>query len=198
MVSGLWEGQKSASLAQMKLLGLFLLMALPLMGSEWVELFDGKTLKGWNNQGDANWAVKNGEITADSGEVCLLTTSEKYKNYELVLEFKAAIGTNSGVFLNTEAKVKDEAVDCYEINIAPPSNPFPTGSIVKHHKIEKQGEKDAWRSYKLRVENGVITVTLDGKELVTYTAKKPRPEGYIGLQKNQGKIAFRNIRIRKL
>jgi len=154
MVSGLWEGQKSASLAQMKLLGLFLLMALPLMGSEWVELFDGKTLKGWNNQGDANWAVKNGEITADSGEVCLLTTSEKYKNYELVLEFKAAIGTNSGVFLNTEAKVKDEAVDCYEINIAPPSNPFPTGSIVKHHKIEKQGEKDAWRSYKLQATSG--------------------------------------------
>ena len=182
----------------MKLIALMILMVLPVLGGEWVTLFDGKTLKGWTNQGDANWAVKDGAITADTGEVCLLTSAEKYENFELELEFKAAIGTNSGVFLNSEAKVKDEAVDCYEINIAPATNGFPTGSIVKHHKIEGQGEKDEWRSYKLKVEKGTVTVILDGKELVKKKMEKPRPAGFIGLQKNAGLISFRNIKVRKL
>lgn len=182
----------------MKLLSLFLLMALPVMGGDWVSLFDGKTMKGWTNQGDANWTVTDGALTADTGEVCLLTSAEKYENYELELEFKAAIGANSGVFLNSEAKVKDEAVDCYEINIAPPGNPFPTGSIVKHVKVEGEGEKDEWRTYKLKVNQGTVTVILDGKKLVEHKMAKPRPAGLIGLQKNAGKIAFRKIRVRKL
>ena len=154
-------------------------MTLPGLGGEWVTLFDGKTLKGWTNQGEANWSVKDGVITVDSGKGCLLTTDEKYENYELELEFKAAIGTNSGIFLNTEAKVKNEAVDCYEINIAPPSNPFPTGSIVKHKKIEGQGEKDEWRSYKLKVEKGTVTVVLDGKELIETQDGEATPCGIL-------------------
>lgn len=182
----------------MKLICIMILMSLPVFGGEWVSLFDGKTLQGWTNQGNANWSVKDGSITADTGEICLLTTNEKYENYELELEFKAAIGTNSGVFLNSEAKVKDEATDCYEVNIAPATNGFPTGSIVQHHKIEGQGEKDEWRSYKLKVENGTVTVILDGKELMNYKVPKPRPAGFIGLQKNAGLISFRKIKVRKL
>lgn len=182
----------------MKITLFFLMLALPVFGGEWIDLFDGKSLKGWTNQGDANWKVEDGSLTADSGEICLLTTDAKYENYELEAEFKAALGTNSGVFLNTKAKVADEATDCYEVNIAPPSNPFPTGSIVKFVKVEGQGEKDEWRSYKLKVEKGTITVILDGKEIAKHTAAKPRPAGFIGLQKNKGKIAFRKIRVKKI
>jgi len=64
---------------------------------------DGKTLNGWTKQGNANWSVNAGVITADTGEICLLTTNKKYDNYELELEFKAAIGTNSGIFLKTDS-----------------------------------------------------------------------------------------------
>ena len=140
----------------------------------------------------------DGTLSADTGEICLLTTKAKYDNYELELEFKAAIGTNSGVFLNTEAKVNDEAVDCYEINIADQTNGFPTGSVVKHVKVEGLGEKDEWRKYHLTVNQGTVTVILDGKKLYEYVANPVRPAGFIGLQKNKGLIAFRNIRIRKL
>ncbi|MDA7876829.1 DUF1080 domain-containing protein [Akkermansiaceae bacterium] len=182
----------------MKLFALFLLLASPLFANDWVTLFDGKTLKGWTNQGNANWKVEDGAITANEGDVCLLTTEKKYENYELELEFKAAIGANSGVFLNSEAKVKNEAIDCYEINIAGADNPFPTGSIVKHHKVTGQGEKDDWRSYRLIVNKGVVTVILDGKKLVSYSPKNPRLAGLIGLQKNAGKIAFRKIRVKEL
>lgn len=180
------------------ILPLLLVLAPFTFAGEWADLFNGKTLAGWVNQGDANWSVKDGTITADTGEVCLLTTEGKYENYELELEFKAALGANSGIFLNTEPKVTDEAVDCYEINIADPTNPFPTGSVVKHVKVEGLGEKNEWRKYHLKIDRGVVAVTLDGKKLFEYVANPVRPAGFIGLQKNSGRIAFRNIRVRKL
>ncbi|MDA7881533.1 DUF1080 domain-containing protein [Akkermansiaceae bacterium] len=182
----------------MKITAILFALVLPLFGGEWVALFDGKTMKGWTNQGEVNWTVSDGTLTADKGKSSLLTTDKKFENYELELEFKAAIGTNSGVFLNTEAKPKNVVTDCYEINIAPPDNPFPTGSIVQHIKVEGQPERDEWRTYKLKVDKGTVTIVLDGKEVVNLKITKPRPAGYIGLQKNSGKIAFRNIRIKEL
>jgi len=182
----------------MKTLTILLLSTLALSANEWVSLFDGKTLAGWTSHTDINWTVQDETITADSGPVGLLLTDQKYENYELKLEFKAAIGSNSGIFLNTEPQVKDEATDCYEINIADPTNAFPTGSVVKHVKIEGKGEKDDWRSYHLIVNQGVVTVTLDGDKLYEYVANPRRPAGFIGLQKNKGRIAFRNIFIKEL
>ncbi|MFT4901877.1 MAG: hypothetical protein ACI81V_001156 [Lentimonas sp.] len=169
-----------------------------IQASEWKQLFDGETLEGWEAQGAVNWAVVDGAITAHLGEISLLTSKEKYLNYELSLEFKAAVNTNSGVFLNSEKKIKDEATDCYEVNIAPPTNSFPTGSIVKFLSIKGQGEYNEWRSYRLTVRDNTIRVVLDGKLLYDVMVQAPRPAGHIGLQKNRGAIAFRNIWIREL
>ena len=182
----------------MKFCAILCALVLPVWAGEWVDLFDGKTMKGWTNQGDVNWMVKDGALTADKGDVSLLTTEKKYENYELQVEFKAAIGTNSGVFLNTEADPANVVTDCYEVNIAPPDNPFPTGSIVKHVKVEGLAEKEEWRSFKLTVNEGTVTIVLDGKEVVKRKMAKPRPAGYIGLQKNSGKISFRKVRIKEL
>jgi hypothetical protein len=35
----------------------------------WTQLFDGKTLKGWNTVGNANWQVVDGLIQATAGMV---------------------------------------------------------------------------------------------------------------------------------
>lgn len=182
----------------MKLIVILAALALPLMGGEWMSLFDGKTMEGWTNQGNANWEVKDGALTVDRGDVGLLTWKDQFENYELEVEFKAALGTNSGVFLNTLAKVKDPGSECYEINIAPSDNPFPTGSIVKHRKVEGVVEKDDWRRFRLIVNRGKVTVILDGKTILEHQMAKARPAGLIGLQKNSGKVAFRKIRLRKL
>ena len=40
----------------------------------WTTLFDGKTLKGWNLQGNANWEVVDGVIQATSGNGNLVST----------------------------------------------------------------------------------------------------------------------------
>jgi hypothetical protein len=165
---------------------------------EWHELFDGKTLNGWKAVSGANWRVEEGAIVVDDGPQGLLIHEDTYGDYELSVEFKAAKGANSGVFLNTADRPKDVKVDCYELNIAPPENPFPTGSIVGRKKAEGAGETDGWRKFEVRMEKGHLTVKLDGKVVIDDSFEPAPKEKGLGLQKNSGRVAFRNIRVRKL
>jgi len=167
-------------------------------GAEWTTIFDGKTLNGWKSTSDANWRVEAGTIVVDEGMGGLLIHEDTYKNYELDVEFKAAKAANSGVFLSTKEKPRNLTTDCYELNIAPPDNPFPTGSLVARKKVEGAGETDAWRRFEVRVADGRVTVKLDGKEVLDHRARPPAVGIRIGLQKNSGRVAFRNIRVRKL
>lgn len=161
-------------------------------------IFDGKTLKGWKATSNANWRVEGGAIMVDEGERGLLLHKDTYENYELTIEFKAAKGTNSGVFLNTLPKPASVTEDCYELNIAPPDNPFPTGSLVGRKKIEGAGESQEWRKFEIRVLKGHVTVKLDGRQVMNYQPEKPASGNRLGLQLNSGQVAFRNIRVKNL
>ncbi|MGV3486068.1 MAG: 3-keto-disaccharide hydrolase [Planctomycetaceae bacterium] len=172
----------------------------------WVRLFDGYTLFGWEIASAANWRVEDKAILVDSGDQGLLCTSVAWADYELSLEFKSDADTNSGIFLRTPLKPADPNVDCYEVNIAPTDNPFPTGSIVGRQKVSagKPGSEAApldagkWHHYEMHVVGGEVTLHLDGQEVCKYTDPVPLAAGRIGLQHNQGKVAFRNIKIRPL
>lgn len=176
--------------------GLFSLAALA--QGDWIELFDGRTLEGWERQTQANWRVADGAITVDDGEKGLLVTTRQWTDYELEISFLAEKGAKSGVFLSTKKTVTDPATECYELNIAPDSNPFPTGSLVGRFKVADAGESPEWRSFRVRVESGTVTVWLDGRQIAEYKDRKPLPGGPIGLQFNEGKVQFRNIRLRNL
>ena len=167
-------------------------------GDAWISLFDGKTLNGWKIQNDGNWRVEDGAIVVDQGEIGLLTTEKEWTNYEFEVEFRAQIASNSGIFLSTKPVVADESKDCYEVNIAPPSNPFPTGSIVKREAFVGAGEKVEWRKYRMSVKDGHVQVWLDGEKTADYQDENPLKSGLIGLQLNQGKVEFRGIRVRVL
>ncbi|MDP6058780.1 MAG: DUF1080 domain-containing protein, partial [Pirellulaceae bacterium] len=65
----------------------------------WISLFDGETLFGWQPRTDANWRVEAGAIVVDDGTKGLLTTTTRFADYVLKIEFRSAVGTNSGIFL---------------------------------------------------------------------------------------------------
>ena len=101
-----------------------------------ISLFDGETLFGWKAASKADWQVVDGEIRVDAGEPGLLCTTTQFADYVLRVDFRAAADTNSGIFLRTSPRPKNVQGDCYELNIAPPANPFPTGSFVGRKKVE--------------------------------------------------------------
>lgn len=168
----------------------------------WIRLFDGQSLVGWEAAGQANWRVKDGAIEVSEGEVGLLVTTSLWHNYELQFEFQSDTETNSGVFLRTPPRPTNPAKDCYEWNIAPLSNPFPTGSLVGRSRIptnqEMKSDPERWYTAKLKLIEGEVTVSIDGKEVLKYVDPNPLGAGHIGLQHNKGRAAFRNIQIRPL
>lgn len=175
---------------------------LPLSQKElaagWIRLFDGSTLYGWQASSDANWQVVDGTITVSEGKKGLLCTTSSFSNYLLSLEFRSAPGTNSGIFLHTSAAPTDPASDCYELNIADADNPFPTGSLVKRKKVAGNFDRKDWQRYEVTVLDDSITVLLDGQQILQYQDSEPLQRGLIGLQLNEGKVAFRNIKLKPL
>ena len=170
-------------------------------GEGWIRLFDGHTLFGWTIAGDANWRIEKGAIVVDAGDVGLLCTSLPWRDYELELEFQSDPETNSGVFLRTPLQVGDPARECYEVNIAPPDNPFPTASIVQRQKVEEvieTAETNGWRKMAVRLVGGQLEVRIDDRLAIRYEDPDPIPSGRIGLQHNSGRVAFRDIQLRPL
>jgi Domain of Unknown Function (DUF1080) len=169
----------------------------------WISLFDGHSLFGWeSNASDVNWAVAEGSITADAGPKGLLLTYTPFADYQFRCDYKMAAGGNSGVFLRTLHEPKDVLKDCYEVNIVD-EHPegYLTGSIVGLQKTAEpiQGSGD-WHTLLLAANGTKITVAIDGKEVCAYDDTRPeaRRSGLIGLQKNAGKIEFRNITLKPL
>ncbi len=164
----------------------------------WVSLFDGQSLYGWKATSKADWAVVDRTITVSKGDRGFLRTTTQFGDFELELEFKCDQGTNSGVFVHTPPKPKSPAWDCYEINIAPSDNPFPTGGIVGRAKGSPAEHADEWRAMRISVSKGEVVVNVAGTETCRYQDPKPLGRGYISLQLNKGKVSFRNIIIRPL
>lgn len=169
----------------------------------WIELFDGGTLFGWEAVGDASWRVENGVIRTNGEKAGFLMSTMEFADFELHAEFLAEPGTNSGIFLRTPLEPTDPARDCYELNIAPADNPFPTGSFVARKKVAPQDaapddDTPRWRTIHVRAEKGTFTVDLDGERVLVYEDPAPIAIGHIALQSNKGPISFRHVRLRPL
>ena len=164
----------------------------------WIALFDGHSLFGWTPNTDADWRVENGTIVVESGMPGLLCTTSQFSDYVLKCDFRAPASTNSGIFLHTPMKPMDPAKDCYELNIAPPDNPFPTCSLVKRIKASGNFVSEDWQTFEVTIVGGSVKVAINGQQVVDYTDPQPLRRGHIGLQLNQGRVAFRNIKLKPL
>ena len=165
----------------------------------WISLFDGQSLFGWKAHSKAVWSIKEGAVGVSSGEKGLLCTTVPFDNYVLKADFRAAKGTNSGIFLRTAPVVgmDDIKTKCYELNIAPPDNPFPTGSFVGRQKAKEVPERaDEWQTFEVTLNGGKATVKLNGEEVLTYDDPAPIGRGLIGLQLNTGAVEFKNIKLK--
>ena len=71
-----------------------------LPGEDWVALFNGKDLTGWQKIGDEQWTVEEGGIlhgVAVTKAYGYLRTEKNYKDFQLALHFKCEGDGNSGV-----------------------------------------------------------------------------------------------------
>lgn len=180
--------------------------------SEFKSIFNGKNLDGWKIHGTEEWYVNDdGHLVCESGpdeEYGYLATEEKYKDFELQLEFKQEADGNSGVFFRSS--LDGTKISGWQVEVAPPNND--TGGIYESYgrgwlkKIPDEKEDilnmGEWNKMRIRVQGDQVTTWLNGEQMVDFSDEKiGEANGVIALQIHSGggiKVLWRNLRVKTL
>jgi hypothetical protein len=172
-------------------------------GPGWTQLFDGKSLDGFDQVGTANWRVEDGALVADkstSPQGGHLVTKNSYKDHMIYVEFWTDEKANSGVFVRCKDPKKIGARDCYEFNIfdTRPDPSYGTGAIVyfaeANPALKAAGK---WNTMEISANKRQLTLTLNG----TKTADVNNgffEEGHFTLQWGAGVVKFRKVAVKPL
>lgn len=176
--------------------------------SDWVSLFDGKTLDGWvQKNGLATYAVENGAIvgrTAPNSPNSFLCTTRDYGDFELEFEVKVDKDLNSGVQIRsktqepTEAeKAKNEVGRVYgpqvEIEWGPAEAGYVYGEstgrgwLTPEERLKPHDHfiNEGWNRYRVIAQGPRIQTFINGRQIEDLTDApiyETHPSGFIGLQ----------------
>ena len=200
--------------------------ALRSQSSDWVSLFDGKSLKGWKaNENAASWKVSGGCLAANGARSHLFYTGNvrgaKFRNFELEAEVMTWPGGNSGIYFHTAYQEKGWPDKGFEVQI---NNTHvgegnyrerkKTGSLYGVRNQYKTLVKDnEWFRMNVLVRGKNAQVRVDGTLVVDYTEADPPlvasdaasagrvlSAGTFALQGHDAgsKVMFRSVRVRPL
>tara|TARA_R110002049_G_scaffold38978_4_gene120401 strand:- start:2488 stop:3198 length:711 start_codon:yes stop_codon:yes gene_type:complete len=185
----------------------------------WKELFDGKTLIGWNQKGgQAIYRVDEGcivGVSVENSPNSFLTTNSFYDDFILELEFKVDSVLNSGIQIrsNSFPNFKDGRVHGYQVEIDPTQRAMSGGiydesrrgwlyKLDENPNAQKAFERLKWNHYRIEAIGDTIKTWINGVPAAHLIDKKTKT-GFIGLQVHSlhkgespgSKIAWRSIRV---
>lgn len=168
----------------------------------WTTILDASKFEEWSKLGESNWRVEDGAVVADKNagkEASFIVSKNRFKDFDLRVEFWSSEDANSGVFLRCSDPKLILDRNCYEVNIfdrrADPS--YGTGGIVHFAEVDpmpKAGGK--WNTMEVSAKGRQITVMLNGQKTASLR-NTLFSEGPIALQHGAGTIKFRKIEVRQ-
>ncbi|MCH1507732.1 MAG: sulfatase-like hydrolase/transferase [Akkermansiaceae bacterium] len=179
-----------------------LLMGMGWVQGEWVELFDGKSTKGWTPRAKVEqFEAKNGELYLMSKLNVWVTSDIQMSDFEAELEVMLPEyeGFNSGLAFRCQgAKGKPRGYQI-EIDRKIPGGVYGIGLggwLGKEKGVLKEGE---WNHFRVMAEGERIRTWVNGK-LVSDLKDGKQLKGYFGIQHHGkgGVVKFRNIRAREI
>lgn len=183
-----------------------------------LDLFDGRTLKGW--EGDTNlWRVADGMIVGGTKARMIprnefLATTRRFTNFVLTLKVKLT-GTegfvNSGVQIRSERVPNDSEMKGYQADVGEGWWGALYDESRRNTILAKPGEAVAksavrageWNDYEIRAEGRRVVLKINGVQTVDYTEPdESLPQfGLLGLQVHGGgktEVFFKDIRLQEL
>jgi Domain of Unknown Function (DUF1080) len=185
----------------------------------WTSLFDGKTLKGWNQKnGKAKYAVENGEIigtTVANTTNSFLCTNEEYGDFIFEVDLKVDESMNSGVQFRSLSKsdYQDGRVHGYQMEVDPTERAWSGGIYDEARRdwlyipnINPEGKKafkiGGWNKYRIEAIGSTLRTFINGIP-TAHLIDDMTAKGFISLQvhaiygtmKEGMKIHWKNIRI---
>lgn len=116
-------------------------------GGDWVPLFDGKTLDGWEVlEDEGNFFVEDDDIVGETEagiKGSYLCTKQSYDDFVLELEFKVDRGLNSGVQIRTDIHKEDVTTLYMSGRLELKLRSFTAGQIFGY-QIEIDTSERAW------------------------------------------------------
>lgn len=170
---------------------LLMLNAVPAQDAEgFVPLTNGKDLTGWTykkgqpfdgktESDDKRYSAREGGIVVHPGKgtAQLWTTKQFGKNFELRLEFRAAVNADSGLFVRgPQLQVRDYLV----------AGPY---------KNLKKYKPQDWNEIVVVVKDNIAHCTCNG-EILEAALKLPA-SGPIGLEADRDQMEYRKLRIKE-
>ena len=172
-------------------------------------LFNGKDLTGWKipkeNEKVGWYQAKQGILELRSGPKkrgSVLWTENKYKDFEIELEFRFVDGTiDSGIHLRNSDQIQIGISGSLKRDMT--CSPYIPGKgyPVEASDVAKLLKAKDWNKVKIRAVGPKYTTWLQGKEVMNYESGSAKEEGPIGIQLHGNrdmKIDFRNLTIKKL
>src|ERR1700704_3828569 len=174
----------------------------------WVTLLDSTKMGDWDEVGKANWAMKDGALTADKldgKDLSYLVTKNSYKDFQIKAEFWTDEEANSGVFIRCDTSKVIDAKVCYEVNIFDkrPDPSYGTGAIVGVAKVAPMPKAGGrWNVYEITAKGDHFIIVRNGERTVEVHDAK-HAAGPFSLQyapggRDAGVIKFRKVEVRPL
>jgi serine/threonine protein kinase/formylglycine-generating enzyme required for sulfatase activity len=180
--------------------------------NDWVPLFNGKDLTGWQGTADKYFVTKSGSLLANPvpNEFGMLRTIKSYQNYELRMQCKvdgageAGSKTRAGLAIHVHTGA-DNANPTYGVAVTifggrdPDMKAHGIGELgeVKSSQKTKGPAAGSWNDLRVICQDRRITVLYNGEERWS-CSHCPRSQGTIGLWSEDGNAHFRNIEIKEL
>jgi 3-keto-disaccharide hydrolase len=194
------------------LLSLTLAGASAAQAEDWIPLFDGKSLKDWEQvdlQPGGKWSVEDGALVGSGPPSMLVCTKGPYKNFRYRAECRINDKGNSGLYFRTIRKPGFS--EGFEAQIdSTHADPIRTGSLYGLLHVYKQLSKpDEWFTYDLTVRDDVwrgkpitrIKVTVNNDELYEYLDFEQKwKDGYFAFQQHDpgSKVSIRKVEVMPL
>lgn len=192
---------------------------------EWLSLFDGKSLAGWQaNESPATWVVEDGAIANHGPRSHLFYVGDvakhDFKNFEFSAEVRTMPGSNSGIYIHTHLQgdpwpptgYECQVINSYRVMDGGYVEHKMTGSIYAVRNTWRSPVRDnTWFEYRIKVSGKTIQTFVDGELICQYTEgpnawrAKDKPGRYLSsgtfaLQGHDPKseVHFRNLKVRLL
>jgi len=188
---------------------------------KWTEMFDGKTLNGWQqHNGTATYRPEKETIvgrTAKGSPNSFLCSKKDYADFELVFEVKVDDALNSGVQIRSRSIKENNngRVHGPQVEIATNGTAgfiygegLGTGWLSEDREDAKKKaafKNGKWNKYRVLAKGKSIQTWINGTQIADLTDEKTdHTTGFIGLQVhgvgNSGpyEVRWRNIKIREL
>lgn len=186
--------------------------ALAADDGQWISPFDGKTLNGWKQTGNADWRVEDGAIVGRQGPNGApgdLFTEAQWKDFEIEAEWRMVFPGNSGLWFRWSGPKTGCQADFLE-NEKPYPNVY-SGSVycmgrqfIGVNRDPSVVNRTGWNKLRMRVAGEEVVVQLNGKEVVRTRNDSQSGAGSIGIQVHAGEqfkgmeVRLRNIRLRPI